>query len=231
MLSREATLLRGRRLVRNCGCRWCGQRHQTRMGAQAGAPFAGRSGCLPLTQPSARRGEGEARRSRPRNSAVPPAGQSKRRADRGARAGGAVAPVSRVVRVRLQLGRRAAVACLFGRRCGSSDIALSPRGTRRLVVVLPARRAAGQSSRSRSGTVTHGSIVNCLVLARSARTTDVQSLCLCAASLVAFVPGVPQLGRAARPHAAGLAQGGLREAGLGSHGTARCSRAHSSSAA
>jgi hypothetical protein len=54
-LSRAATMLRGRRLVQSCGCRWCGQRHQTRMGAQAGAPFAKRFGCVPLTGPSRRK--------------------------------------------------------------------------------------------------------------------------------------------------------------------------------
>lgn len=61
-----------------------------------------------------------------------------------------------------------------------------------------------------------------------------------AASLVAFIPGVPQFGALARPHGAGLAQGGLREAawheaawreaGAERRGTGICSRAHNSSA-
>jgi hypothetical protein len=56
-----------------------------------------------------------------------------------------------------------------------------------------------------------------------------------AASSVAFVPGVPQFGVSARPHGAGLAQGGLREAGRRQAGAERrgtgiCSRAHNSRA-
>ena len=54
-----------------------------------------------------------------------------------------------------------------------------------------------------------------------------QNARLLAASLVAFVPGVPQLGCAARPYGAGLAQGGgLRDAGATRRGTGTRSRAH-----
>ena len=172
-------MLRGRRLVRNCGCRWCGQRHQTRMGARAGAPFAKRSSCLHLTPAHSPEGRAEARRSRPRNSTVPPAGQSKRRADLGERAGGAVTPA----RGSSELGCSSAGGPpshgLF-HAAGSSDNALSPRGADDSSLVLPAERAAGQSSRARSGAVTHGSIAGSsrLALSRGRGPAEVPKIAL-----------------------------------------------------
>ena len=99
----QATKRSGRREVRSCGCRWGRQRHQTRKGAWAGTPLPGlpaatttfscqRSDRVPETRPCPL-----------------PANQSER-ADLGERCGGVVTPAARVVRVRQQLGRRAAVA-------------------------------------------------------------------------------------------------------------------------
>jgi len=64
--------------------------------------------------------------------------------------------------------------------------------------------------------LTHGSITGSLSASQISR--------LLAASWVAFVPGVPQLGGPARPHGAGLAQGGLRGTRATRHGTGICSR-------
>ena len=123
--------------------------------------------------------------------------------------------------VRCRLNRRAAVAT-------------SLRSTRDKI---PAYRTAGQSSRARSG----GSRIDNRLYTVDARKHHgiaprgvFQNSRLLAASLVAFVPGVPQLAVSARPHGAGLAQGGLRDAGrhvvgVARRGTGTPSRAHSSS--
>ena len=55
--------------------------------------------------------------------------------------------------------------------------------------------------------LTHGSITGSLYASQNSR--------FCAASSVAFVPGVPQLGLSARPHGAGVVRGArLQRAGI-----------------
>jgi hypothetical protein len=167
-MSRAATMLRGRRLVRLLRLSLVRPAAPNTYGGSGRGAFCQALRLLP-SQPGPLPG----RESQKQEGRVPetqpcplPASQSER-ADLGERAGGAVTPASRVVRVRLQLGRRAAVAWSLPRRC--SDIALSMRGVEQssrgarvlraqLRIVLPAGRAAGQSKRARSGAVTHGSI-------------------------------------------------------------------------
>jgi hypothetical protein len=136
-----------------------------------GVPTAPRARLLP-------EGEGE-RRSRPRNSTVPPGGRSKRRAGPERSAPAPLVTPAHGLPVRCWLGRRAALAKSL--RCSASAPPVGARfkdrapggteGLHRQATVsaklstrdgLPARRAAGQSSRARSGTVTHGSIAGFL---------------------------------------------------------------------
>ena len=111
-----------------------------------------------------------------------PANQSER-ADLGERCGGVVTPAARVVRVRQQLGRRAAVA---------SSLRATLHDSPRRSCGRPIKAGEVGSSDARK----HRGIFPC---GRS------QRLRFSAASSVAFVPGLPQLGRAARSHAAGVA--------------------------
>jgi len=166
LVSREATMLRGRREVRFCGCRWWRQRHQTHMGAQTSAPFAKHAGCFFRAQARCESRREVASQKLCRAPCRPikasgltwasvPAARSRRR--RGSSelgnssAGGP--PTQRLFEA--ALGRpHTACAGYLAQPC-------------QLVVVRPAGRAAGQSSRARSGTRTHGSIAgSCFAAAK-----------------------------------------------------------------
>jgi hypothetical protein len=139
-------------------------------------------------------------------------------ADLGKRAGGVVTPASRVAKLGV----------------GSTGGPPSHPLFRQLVLrKIPAYRTAGQSKRARSGVsrTPRRSAGDARKHHGIAPHRASQISRLLAASSVAFVPGVPQLGCPARPHGAGVAQGGgLRDDGGAQRGTGTCSRAHRSSA-
>ena len=170
-MSREATMLRWRREVRLL-------RLPPASGSTKHIYGLGQRGFC-LVTPTASQSDPLAERedysgSRPRNSTVPPGGRSKRRADLLARRAALVTP-ARDRPVRCWLGRRAAVAkslrCLRVEQCQATVHAPG----RQLVIVRPAHRAAGQSRRARSGTVTHGSIAD--LLSRKERVPKIALSC------------------------------------------------------
>ena len=186
-------------------------------GGSASSLLPRHADCEPSPPTPLPKGEGRYKESRPRNSTVPPVGRSKRQADLGERASSVVTPAARVAKLGV----------------GSTGGPPSQRLFRQLVINIPAHRAAGQSKQARSG-ISPIPIRNAGDAPKHRGITPrgaSQSSLFFAASLVAFVPGVPQLGLPARPHGAGLAQGGGLRDIRGVHlGTGTCSRVHSSSA-
>jgi hypothetical protein len=175
-------------------------------------------------------GPGAIQRSRPRNSTVPPVGRSRWQADLGERMGGVGTPVSRVAKLGVGSNGGPPSHHLLERRLG---MPCHPRRRSTRAKKIPAYRTAGQSKRARSG-VSRTPLRNAGDARKHHRIAPsgaFQSLRFFAASLVAFVPGVPQLGLPARPYGAGLAQGGgLRGTRATRHGTGTCSCVHSSRA-
>jgi hypothetical protein len=120
-----------------------------------------------------------------------------------------------------------------GRRRNVSSDAAASHGVGQLVIRIPAYRTAGQSKRARSGVsrIPSRNAGDARKYHGIAPRGVFQNSRLLAASSVAFVPGVPQLGLPARPHGAGLAQGGgLRGVAGGRLNGHRASRASALSA-